>query len=395
MEHKSRDNGQYLWFAPEILTRAGTYSESVSYVPNTERFSHELVGRPTKYGKKAYLPNVYPFHHFKAEHLSPRTMPNGRDDIGCFFPHDYGAITPHLESAKHDLILRLRSFSGSVTEMCETAFPPQIDLITFMAELGELVWMVTSLPRTFAEVLRTVAAGYLTLELAWKPFLSDLAKLVKIASRIQARYKYLRTVNNRGWTRTRFRLDSSKLGTIASTVSAPALSATLAPYNGGVPVTYDSVVTGELCIGGYLRWHIDPVELDRMVNGYSAIFQSLGLYEPLVSFWNQVELSFVLDWIGPIVHDLFELISWDPLEGSVDARSFTSSVKTQAQYVPSCISPLPSVDFERAPEMVKRATLVITDYERWVGLPQVKLDPSDIITPWRASILAALAVVMY
>lgn len=156
--------------------------------------------------------------------------------------------------------------------------------------------------------LNDLASGYLGLEFGWKPFVSDLIKLLNSIKRIDEQIASAQRLNNRWVNRSGSMLETStKLG-----VTPISITPHVAPSN--YTTDHKSIVTTvkeeRVWFKGRFRYFVPALQDDRYIGKVEAIPIIWDINLSPYNLWQLVPWSWLLDWFsntGDIVYNMSQI----------------------------------------------------------------------------------------
>lgn len=335
---------------------------------------NEVTHRLYKLGED-YAHSLLPVETWEPQH----------DRRVSYIPHGNGCVpTPHYlevdqllpwppdEILKENARKALRRFFKQI--------PEEVEGFNFLYELKRLHELI---PRALASIAATIAAGYLSWEFGWAPFLSDLRKIVNITDTVHRRLQYLRDT----WGK-KTRLHHS----IKDVWQPPAVPYYVETGENPFRTRADRVeYRCDIKVTAWLTHHLDG--LNDKLTEIRALAIALGFANPLKAIWNAIPFSFIIDWLlgASTVFDELGITSISQGDFWVYRPTYSVSVNGTlrlGQYT-SWVWPLGWV-----PSSLKsRGTVRVRHYSRRLGVPSLPdLFDLDALTSKQASLLLAIAV---
>ena len=275
-------------------------------------------------------------------------------------PSQVVAVVPSISDSQWDSF-----FYDAFLELSEQV-PQEIDIFNFLWEGREVA---TLLPKLQSTLSQTVTGGYLNLEFGWKPFLGDLHTLGNLVSIVQSKLNRLIEINGKT---TRLSKTSKDV------LSIPYIR----PWVGEGMQYRLSSYRADLRVSGRLT--ADLYDLKSEAAFWRTAAVTLGLTNPLRSFWESIPFSFVLDWFNQIGSRIFNL-TVNPFQGRWEISRLTTSCRETAKVdlrvnYKSHLNPVYQV-----------GTFTVSRYTRYAGFPaQPSIFNIDVLSPKQQTLMLAL-----
>lgn len=200
----------------------------------------------------------------------------------------------------YERVARCGQFGAQAWRMFSPA-KPQCDLSQFWIELRDLKSMFMPVKQSFSGL----AGGYLNMEFGWRPFLSDISKVIITLIKLEKTLARLKKYNGR-WQR--------RHGTVqtVSSVSGPdslgnmilpTLPTYFYPGRAATSCTRLTSIVERVWFEAKVRYYLPELEKPTLYDCTKLLAKIVGLDFTKVSLWWKVfPYSWLADWFGNMTH---------------------------------------------------------------------------------------------
>jgi hypothetical protein len=220
----------------------------------------------------------------------------------------------------------------AVKEMA-SQFPPEVDILTYLAELKSLPSAITELSQIydllkslgngrFSGTLKQAAKAHASYNFGWSPLYGDSLKIYNVLKSVRARLEWLRKNKNK-WVRvgsqTRYS-DASEEGKYVSAFGYYGVGPFVAQYR--------KSVKGKMTCTARVRQNLPWVETwEGWVRG---VISAGGMNRPFKVIWENLPFSWMVDYFIPIGDYLESVVFEDQTDW--DIRDVCWSIRADYGY---------------------------------------------------------------